>query len=314
MRLLPVSEWSCLCILGLLALAGCSTGDDAEYRSYEAVTQSETGTAEEPTGVATGTDGEAAPETENATSAETDSEPGGTPAEPAADPEESASVAMQTPSEAGESTTGKKPTATDTPSTPEGGKPAAMATAEGDPMPETVVEPRTAVPGERVVETGDGTAPAEAPKKPEGGVKLLVPEREFQVEGPEGALRVSFDDLDLLKVLNMDPVTADAPNLLPDWMRELDGKRIRLRGFMYPPPLETGLPGFVLARDNQICCFGRNPKPYDILPVQMRSGVTTDYIQGRPFDVVGVFHLRPDIEDGDVYQLYEIDDAVVIDQ
>lgn len=184
MRLLPVSEWSCLCILGLLALAGCSTGDDAEYRSYEAVTQSETGTAEEPAGVATEADGEAAPETENVTSAETDSEPGETPAEP----EEPASVAMQTPSESGESTTGEKSTAIEAPSTPEGGKPAAMATAEGDPMPETVVEPRTAVPGERVVETGGGTAPAEAPKKPEGGVKLLVPEREFQTEGPEGAL------------------------------------------------------------------------------------------------------------------------------
>ncbi len=154
--------------------------------------------------------------------------------------------------------------------------------------------------------------PGEKPQPRE--VKLLVPFKDFRKEGPEDAIRVSYDDIDLLKVLNMEPVTPEAPKLMPSWMKELDGKRIRIRGFMYPPHAETGLEHFVLARDNQICCFGRDPKIYDVFGVKLREGVTTDYIQSRPFDVVGVFHIVPDAIDGDLIRLYEIDDAVVIEK
>jgi hypothetical protein len=99
---------------------------------------------------------------------------------------------------------------------------------------------------------------------------------------------------------------------MPDWLKHLDGRRIRIRGFMYPTEVESGIKHFMLARDNQICCFGRNPKIYDLFWVHLREGETTDYILGRPFDVVGVFHIQPIIEDGTIYQLYVMDDAVVI--
>lgn len=146
-------------------------------------------------------------------------------------------------------------------------------------------------------------------------IKLLVPDKTFRVEGPEGALRVSYDDLDLLKVLNMEPVTADAPDHLPQWLKDLEGKRIRLRGYMRPGELSEKLPFFVLARDTQACCFGPNTKPYDIIPVIMRKGVTTDYIHLRPFDLVGVFHINVEMDLDDASKvefLYYIDDAVVI--
>ena len=144
-------------------------------------------------------------------------------------------------------------------------------------------------------------------------IKLLVPEKSFRTEGPEGAVRVSYDDIDLLKVLNMEPVPVDAVDHFPKWLKDLDGKRLRIRGFMFPPFQETDIPAFVLARDNQICCFGRDPKRYDVIDVVMREGVTTNYIQNRPFDVVGVFHIAPESSEGELYQLYVIDDAIVID-
>jgi hypothetical protein len=147
-----------------------------------------------------------------------------------------------------------------------------------------------------------------------GGVKLLVKSRKFKIEGPGRALRASFDDFDLLKVLNMDPVTPDAPGLLPDWLKKLDGKRVRVRGFMYPSFLETGIERFILARDNQICCFGREPKIYDLVIVTLKKDVTTDYIQGRPFDVVGVFHISPELPDDGLGGLYKIDNAIVVDR
>jgi hypothetical protein len=145
-------------------------------------------------------------------------------------------------------------------------------------------------------------------------VQVLVKERKFTAEGPESALRVSYDDIDLLKVLNMEPVTPDALKLMPRWLTDLDGQRIRIRGFMYPTYEETGLTWFFLARDNQICCFGRDPKIYDVFRVRLRAGETTDYLPNRPFDVVGLFHIRPEAEEGKLYQLYEMDDARIIEK
>jgi hypothetical protein len=145
-------------------------------------------------------------------------------------------------------------------------------------------------------------------------VKLLVPERTFRKEGREKALRVTFDDVDLLKVINMDPVQADAPKLMPDWLKGLDGQRIRLRGFMYPAFQDEGIKVFILARDNGVCCFVRLPKVYDVVKVSMRDGETTDYIQDRPFDVIGVFHIaeQAEVAEDALPKLYSLTDAVVI--
>ncbi|MDP1796313.1 MAG: hypothetical protein Q8K78_02475 [Planctomycetaceae bacterium] len=164
--------------------------------------------------------------------------------------------------------------------------------------------------------TPSTTNPAETPAaepKPQG-IQLLVPHREFKVEGPQNALRVSYDDLDLLKVLNMEPVPEDALKHFPSWLKALDGQRVRVRGFMYPTFQATGIDQFVLARDNQICCFGRNPKVYDLVSVQMRDGVTTDYIQNRPFDVVGIFRIDLLAEGGKPMGLYWLEDSVVINK
>jgi hypothetical protein len=195
--------------------------------------------------------------------------------------------------------------------------PAPDTSGSGDPTTVTPTEspaPGTAATDNRLSSAGTSdVAPVTEPRE----VKLLVPEKTFRTEGPDGAVRVSYDDVDLLKVLNMEPVTTSAPDLLPAWLKGLEGQRIRLRGFMYPPPIQTGIPYFVLARDNQICCFGKDPKAYDIIPVQMRRGMTTDYISGRPFDVVGVFHVQLEMNIDDetkVGTLYFIDDAVVIDK
>jgi hypothetical protein len=101
---------------------------------------------------------------------------------------------------------------------------------------------------------------------------------------------------------------------MPAWLRNLNNRRILIRGFMYPTFKETGLQAFILARDNQICCFGRDPKIYDLVRIMLRKGVTSDYIQGRPFDVEGTFRIQPESDDGELYRLYTVDDAVVIDR
>lgn len=145
-------------------------------------------------------------------------------------------------------------------------------------------------------------------------VEVLVKEKKFSLD-KTGALRVSFDDLDLLKVLNMEPVVVNATELMPEWLRGLNGKTIRLRGFMYPTYDTEGIEHFVLARDNQICCFGRDPKIYDLVQVDMKAGKTTNYIPAtRAFDVVGKFKIDMLAEDGKPYGLYVLEQADVIDR
>ena len=142
-------------------------------------------------------------------------------------------------------------------------------------------------------------------------LKLLVPINSFSPAG-DGTVRVSFDDLDLLRVLNAEPVPADVADHLPDWLRDLDGEEVTLRGFMYPTYADP-VRAFILARDNQICCFGRNPKPYDLVTVKLAEGEESRYIQNRPFDVVGTFRLDPRREDGAWLRLYRIDGARVVE-
>ena len=142
---------------------------------------------------------------------------------------------------------------------------------------------------------------------------LLVPSKTFSTE--RGSLRVDFDDLDLLKVLNAEPVPVDVAESLPAWLQGLHGQTVRLRGWMYPTLLDSGLEQFLFVRDNKICCFGREAKVYDKVGVRLKPGTTTHYIQGRPFDVTGRFTIRPYVDrSGTLQLLYHIVDAEVVER
>ena len=146
-------------------------------------------------------------------------------------------------------------------------------------------------------------------------VEILIPEKTFRTDAASKALRVSYDDLDLLKVINMEPVTADAVAQMPPWLKGLSGQRIKIRGYMMPVFEAEGIERFVLARDNQICCFGRDPKVYDLVQIDMRAGKTTNYIPyTRSFDVVGRLKIEMVSADGKPYGLYFLEDAEVIDR
>lgn len=145
-------------------------------------------------------------------------------------------------------------------------------------------------------------------------IQLLVPQKRFRRERPSEAVRVSYDDIDLLKVLNMEPVPPDAVQHFPEWLKSLDGKLVRIRGFMFPTYVATGLKEFALARDNGICCFVRQPKIYDIMTVQLAEGETTDYIANRPFDVEGIFRIDPDADQSELSRLYRIEQAKVLEK
>ena len=142
----------------------------------------------------------------------------------------------------------------------------------------------------------------------------LPQNRTFRAEGPEQALRITYDDLDLLKWLQMDPVTPDCPEKMPGWMRGLNGKKIRLRGFMKPHEISTGFRRFIFVKDTGLCCFGPAGKIYDLIQVTLLKGTTTDYIELTPFDVIGTFRIELAALDDtqEVYELFHIDDAKIV--
>lgn len=216
----------------------------------------------------------------------------------------------------------------ETPAATDNGNTEATNPKEGEVLPGTAVAEASSGNPDVPAETGTTTPGEETPgeagseENPVEGeplkvvepreIKLLIPEKKFQTVGRERALRVTFDDIDLLKILNMEPVPENAPSLMPDWLKGLDGKKIRLRGFMFPTYRDEGVEIFVFARDNELCCFGRSPKMYDVMKVSMKDGVTTDYIEGRPFDVIGTFHIADKAVMASYPKLYSITDAVVI--
>ena len=144
-------------------------------------------------------------------------------------------------------------------------------------------------------------------------IELLIPEKSFRRERGTDAVRISYDDIDLLKILNMEPVPPNAAEYFPDWLSSLNGKQIRIRGWMYPTFESEGLTSFTLARDNGICCFQRMPKIYDVIFVKLEEGHSSRYIDQRPFDVEGTFRIDNESDGSELPRLYKIENARVLD-
>ena len=107
---------------------------------------------------------------------------------------------------------------------------------------------------------------------------------EYVTEVPDGALRISYDDL------SPDP---EKPNeLMPESVKDLDGKRVFIKGYVYPSKDLYGIREFVLCRDKGDCCFGGNPKLTDRIQITLLGPLRLDYTQ-KLFRVAGVFAIEP---------------------
>ncbi len=107
---------------------------------------------------------------------------------------------------------------------------------------------------------------------------------EYATEVPEGALRISYDDLA--------PDPEKPSELLPESAKELDGKRVFIKGYVYPSKDMFGIREFVLCRDKGDCCFGGNPKLTDRIQVTLEGPLRLEYAP-KLFRVAGVFRVEP---------------------
>jgi hypothetical protein len=94
-------------------------------------------------------------------------------------------------------------------------------------------------------------------------------------------------------------------SMLTEKIEKLDGRNLRVRGFILPPPTRT-LSSFVLTRDNKECCFGPGAALYDAVIIEMEPGLTTEYTT-RPVTVEGRFSIKEWIAgDGKHLSIYYI--------
>lgn len=102
---------------------------------------------------------------------------------------------------------------------------------------------------------------------------------------------ITFDDLKF----DIEKDEAFDEKKLNDSLRFLDGRKVKLRGYILPSTLfkETDISEFVLVRDNQECCFGPGAALFDCVMIEMVGDATTDFVT-RPVTVEGKFIFDPD--------------------
>lgn len=117
----------------------------------------------------------------------------------------------------------------------------------------------------------------------------------YATEVPEGYSRLNFTDHISKKGFVVENGYA-MPH--PDVMA-LDGKKVFLKGYMYPTRQTEGITAFVFCRDSGDCCFGGQPKVQDMIVVRMDGDKTTEFANGL-VSVAGTFKLR-DMQEGDQF-------------
>ena len=125
---------------------------------------------------------------------------------------------------------------------------------------------------------------------------------EYVTEVPEGYERISFVEL------QPDDQRPDLP--VPPKALELDGKRIFVKGFVYPDGQQSNISKFVLVPDRGTCCFGGQPKLTDMIEVSIVSKDRIRYsLQMRK--LAGTLHvdtrLKPVTGLGGVYYRLDAD-------
>lgn len=94
------------------------------------------------------------------------------------------------------------------------------------------------------------------------------------------------------------------PVRLPDKIGRLNGQALRLEGYMLPVEMEgSSVRTFILARDQQACCFGRMPAMNEWVFVTTRP---LDMNMDEPIQVEGRFEVGEEIEEGAVISLYRM--------
>ncbi len=117
---------------------------------------------------------------------------------------------------------------------------------------------------------------------------------------------LTFDDIKF----DMDKEAEFDRAFLTDKINDLDGKRIRIRGYILPSFKQTNISKFILVRDNQECCFGPGAALCDCILVKLEKGQEIDFTV-RPITVTGTFYLKEFKSGNKVLAVFRLKNGVV---
>lgn len=121
---------------------------------------------------------------------------------------------------------------------------------------------------------------------------------ELATEVPEGYQVIDYS---LLK--HPDPRLEGLP---APAAQALEGKKVFLRGYMFPSDHDRGIAAFVLCRDNGDCCFGGQPPPSDMVYIKLVNPLQTSFTT-KLRRIAGTFHVAgshsADVKKDVLYQL-----------
>jgi len=97
------------------------------------------------------------------------------------------------------------------------------------------------------------------------------------------------------------PYEAKSNPLPPSNIKKLDGRRVRITGFMFPLQEGASIKNFCLLRTTQTCCYGPRPQYNQYLFVEMAKPTT--FYRLEPVSCVGKFRVEPIPEEGYIYRM-----------
>lgn len=125
----------------------------------------------------------------------------------------------------------------------------------------------------------------------------------YTTEVPEGFTRINFTSDISLKGLQ---TVGNQIGVHPD-VAKLADKPIYLKGYMYPFRETHGLKSFVLCKDMGECCFGGQPKPTDMILINMVDGKSVNYQDKRLVGVAGTLRVEPKLDETGLTPVYQLD-------
>lgn len=130
------------------------------------------------------------------------------------------------------------------------------------------------------------------------GGELVALEKPVEYWPQKDILEITFNDLkfDIEKGGDFED------SMLTDKIRQLDGRKVRIRGFMLSSAFKQGLKGFVLLQNDTCPYGGPEALVYHNVMIELTPGQTTEYTI-RPLTVEGRFAIRPFPDDGSFREL-----------
>jgi hypothetical protein len=94
---------------------------------------------------------------------------------------------------------------------------------------------------------------------------------------------------------------ADNDTPPPENVEKLNGRKVKLTGFMYPLQQGDSIQYFCLLRTTQTCCYGPRPQFNQYVFVEMDA--PTPFSRLDPVACVGKFRVEPTPDEGYIYRI-----------